>query len=82
MTCIRCQGFMVEDHFLDFEAAFREMWATSWRCLNCGHVHDPVIEQHRLVQQEKVVVGSSAEPDDQDDRFHLRAEVFINEKAA
>ena len=32
MTCSRCHGFMVKDHFLDSQGQFREMWATSWRC--------------------------------------------------
>jgi hypothetical protein len=48
MTCSRCQGFMIEDHFLDLKGACGEMWTTSWRCANCGRVHDAVIEQHRL----------------------------------
>jgi len=29
MTCSRCCGFMVEDHFLDLEGAYGEMWTTS-----------------------------------------------------
>ena len=31
-------------------------WATSRRCVNCGHVHDAVIEQHSRAQQQKVLV--------------------------
>jgi uncharacterized Zn finger protein len=76
MHCSRCRGFMVEDHFLDMEGGFREMWTASWRCMNCGHVHDSVIEQNRLAQQDKVVVCSS-EPDYQDDEVHLGSEAFI-----
>jgi uncharacterized Zn finger protein len=71
---------MVEDHFLDFEGQFREMWATSWRCVNCGRVHDPVIEQNRLAREEKVVVCSS-EPDYEDEEVHLGAESFIKRAA-
>ena len=56
MTCSRCRGLMVEDQFLDLQGAFGEMWTTSLRCVNCGHVHDAVIEQHRLARQEKVLV--------------------------
>jgi hypothetical protein len=56
MTCLRCLGLMVEDQFLDLEGAYGEMWTTSLRCVNCGHVHDAVIEQHRLARQEKVLV--------------------------
>jgi hypothetical protein len=80
MNCSRCRGFMVEDHFLDIQGQFREMWATSWRCVNCGRVHDPVTEQNRLAREEKAVVCSS-EPDYEDEEVHLGAESFI-ERAA
>ncbi len=80
MNCSRCQGLMTEDHFLDFEGGYREMWATSWRCLNCGHVYDAVIEQNRLARQEKLVVCSS-EPDYEDDEVYLGAEFFITKAA-
>ena len=49
MECIRCQGLMVEDQFFDFEGALGFMWMKGWRCMNCGHAADPVIEaNHRL----------------------------------
>jgi uncharacterized Zn finger protein len=81
MNCSRCQGFMTRDHFLDIHGQFREMWATSLRCLNCGHVYDAVIEQHRLARPEQVLVHESTEPDYQDDEVHLGAEAFINKAA-
>jgi len=81
MTCSRCCGFMVEDHFLDFGGSYGEMWATSWRCVNCGRVHDSVIEQNRLARQEKVLAVSSVEPDYHDDEVHLGAESFIRQAA-
>jgi hypothetical protein len=62
---------MIEDHFLDFEGAYGEMWTTSWRCVNCGRVHDSAIEQNRLAQQEKLLVLPSGLPDDQDDEVNL-----------
>ena len=77
MDCSRCRGLMVEDHFLDFEGGFREMWTASWRCMNCGHVHDPVIEQHRLARRERGLMRPSSEPDYQDEEVHLGAESFI-----
>ena len=55
MTCSRCSGFMLGDHFLDFEGSYGEFWAKSWRCVNCGHVHDAVIERNRLALREKVL---------------------------
>lgn len=81
MNCSRCQGLMAEDHLLDFEGGYREMWATSWRCLNCGHVYDAVVEQNRLAQQEMVVVLPSGEPDYEDEEVHLGAESFIKQAA-
>ena len=71
MSCSRCGGHMIEDHFLDFEGAYGQMWTTSWRCVNCGRVHDSVIEQHRVAQQEKLLVLSSGLPDNQDGEVNL-----------
>jgi len=71
---------MAKDYFLDFEGGYCEMWTTSWRCLNCGHVYDAVIEQNRLARQEKLVMCSS-EPDYEDDKVHLGAESFIKKAA-
>lgn len=81
MTCSRCRGFMVEDQFLDLKGAFGEMWTTSWRCVNCGRIHDSVIEQHRLAPQEQALVLSSAEPDYQDEEIHLGADSFMRRAA-
>ena len=81
MTCSRCCGLMVEDQVLDMDGAYGEMWATSRRCVNCGHVHDSVIEQHRLARQEKALVTSSGESDYQDDEVHLGEESFIRRAA-
>ena len=80
MTCLRCLGLMVEDQFLDLQGAYGEMWTTSLRCINCGRVHDAVIEQHRLARQEKVLVLPSGEPDYQDDEVHLGSESFIRQR--
>ena len=77
MTCSRCRGLMVEDHFLDLEGSYGQMWTTSLRCVNCGHALDAVIEQNRLAHQEKVLIFPSGEPDYQDDEVHLGAESFI-----
>ena len=68
---------MAEDQLLDFEGIYGQMWTTSWRSVNCGHVHDSVIERNRLVRQEKVLAFSSNEPDYQDDEVHLGSEAFI-----
>lgn len=62
--CTRCQGLMVEDHFLDFEGTLGHMWTTSYRCMNCGNVHDGVIEQHRLARPKPALMATSAERTD------------------
>ena len=77
MICLRCLGLMIEDQFIDLEGAFGEMWATSWRCVNCGCVHDAVIEQHRQARQEKVSVSPRGEAEYQDEEVPLGAEAFI-----
>jgi hypothetical protein len=55
MTCSRCQGLMIEDQFLDMQSQYGQMWARSLRCVNCGHIHDATIEQHRLARQEQAM---------------------------
>lgn len=81
MTCSRCCGLMVEDHLLDMEGAFGEMWTTSLRCMNCGHVHDAMIEQNRLAQLQHVLVAPSGELASQDDDGNLSVESFIRQAA-
>lgn len=65
MTCMRCQGCMAKDHFLDLLESSEDMWLTGWRCLNCGHVYDPVMERNRLRQGRAAVVstGRTSEQD-------------------
>ena len=53
MSCSRCQGLMVREHFLDFDGTIGHMWANGYRCMNCGNVHDPIIEQHRLARSQQ-----------------------------
>jgi len=50
MTCIRCQGRMEKDHFIDLLESAESLWMADWRCLNWGNVLDPVMEQNRLRQ--------------------------------
>ena len=81
MHCSRCQGLMMEEHLLDMEGGFGEMWTTSLRCMNCGHVHDSVIEQHRAARQEQVTALPSEKPDYQDEEVHLEVESIIRQAA-
>ena len=81
MSCTRCQGLMVKDQLLDFDGTYGQMWATGWRCVNCGRVRDSVIEQNCLVRQGKVLVFPSGEPDDRDDEVSLEAESRVRRAA-
>jgi uncharacterized Zn finger protein len=62
MTCTRCRGCMAKDHFMDLLESSEEMWLTGWRCLNCGHVYDPVMERNRLRQGRVAVVAPGRMP--------------------
>ena len=81
MTCIRCEGLMVEEYLSDFHGTYGFDRMRGWRCVNCGRVHDSAIEQHRLARQEKVVAIPTSEPDYQDDEVHLGAESIIRRAA-
>jgi hypothetical protein len=45
---------MARDHFLDLQESGGEWWTEGWRCINCGHVFDPVVEQNRRLQEAKM----------------------------
>ena len=81
MHCVRCQGLMIGTHFLDFEGGFGEMWATSWRCVNCGHIYDPIIERNRLFRQASVLALPRCEPAEGQDDTYLGGEAFVRPAA-
>ena len=60
MSCIRCQGLMLEEHLIDMEAGYGEMWSRSSRCVNCGHRDDAVIQHHRQLHANQIVVSPPA----------------------
>ena len=51
---------MAKDHFMDLLESSEDMWLAGWRCLNCGHVYDPVMERNRQ-RQGKAAVGSTGQ---------------------
>lgn len=79
MKCRRCRGLMVVDHFLDMTSGYGEMWTTSWRCVNCGHVSDGVINENRFAGPEKAWLSLTPDTDYQDDEIHLGAESYARE---
>ena len=74
MECLRCRGLMVEDHFFDFEGTQGFMWAKGWRCMNCGHAADPVLEANRRLHEAAMLVRPSEEPENEKEPVYLRAE--------
>ena len=63
MTCRRCQGCMARDHFLDLQESGGEWWMEGWRCINCGHVFDPVVEQNRRLHA-AAMASATIQPQD------------------
>jgi hypothetical protein len=47
MKCERCQGLLVQDHFMDMRDLSEGMWVATARCMNCGHAVDPVMVANR-----------------------------------
>jgi hypothetical protein len=48
---------MLEESMIDMEAGYGEMWIRSWRCFNCGHRDDAVIQHHRQVHARSMAVS-------------------------
>ena len=62
MSCTRCQGLMLDEHMIDMEGGYGEMWSRSLRCFNCGHRDDAVLRQHRQSHARPIVVSGQAGP--------------------
>ena len=60
MSCTRCQGLMLEESMIDMEADYGAMWSRSWRCFNCGHRDDAVIQHHRQTHAKAIERRRSA----------------------
>ncbi len=53
VTCLRCEGFMVQDDFFELLESDRHL--AIWRCVHCGEIVDPVIvanRKHQLTRAE------------------------------
>ncbi len=71
MTCKRCRGCMAKVLFMDIRESGGEMWVASWRCLNCGNVFDPVVEQNRRRHGQGALVSATANQDGQMIAVHI-----------
>lgn len=62
MACRRCGGCMARDHFLDLQESGGDWWLEGWRCINCGHVYDPVVEKNRRLHAAAVTAAEVTAP--------------------
>jgi hypothetical protein len=53
---------MLDEHMIDLEGGYGEMWSRSWRCFNCGHRDDAVLRHHRQAHAKPIVVSRQALP--------------------
>ena len=85
MNCSRCRGLMTRDHFMDFEGTAGFMWMAGWRCLNCGHIYDPVIERNRQRPQPVVQTVPDEQPvqqhEDVLDEVFMESDSYIDHAA-
>jgi len=51
MQCNKCNGLMVADSLIDTKETGIPIRTKGWRCVSCGNIVDPVIQQHRMIQQ-------------------------------
>jgi hypothetical protein len=45
---------MLEEHMIDLDGDYGELWSRSWRCFNCGHRDDAVLQHHRQLSAKRV----------------------------
>ena len=83
MSCSRCCGLMIKDHYMDHEGTSGYTWMSAWRCMNCGHVHDATIERNRRALQAHAaqLVVTSETYDYADEEVHLGAETMVAQAA-
>ena len=62
MQCTKCNGLMVADNLIDIKETGIPIRMRGWRCVSCGDIVDPVIQQHRMIQQAAAsrLVGNKA----------------------
>ncbi len=51
MNCPRCHGLMVSVTLEDAKSTLSREPIVGWRCVLCGEVCDPVIEENRKAEQ-------------------------------
>lgn len=47
MECRRCRGYMVANALIDLRDDAGRIGFSTWRCISCGEIVDPVILRNR-----------------------------------
>jgi hypothetical protein len=47
----RCGDLMVADNLIDIQESSIPMWIKGWRCVSCGNIIGPLIQQYRMIQR-------------------------------
>jgi hypothetical protein len=71
----------VQDVFFDHEGTSGHTWTVNQRCMNCGHAHDPVIEQNRMASLRKALALKASQPDYQAEQGRLSREPYLSPDA-
>jgi uncharacterized OB-fold protein len=53
MTCHRCGGLMVTEHYDDFHDHTGRAVLIGWRCVTCGAILDPAIAMNQRTATRK-----------------------------
>lgn len=48
MRCLRCQGCLVPERFVDLMDDTGQLHCDGWRCVNCGAILDPVVLERKM----------------------------------
>ena len=83
MTVAQALSFKADKKYLILTAGF--MWMAGWRCLNCGHIYDPVIERNRQRPQPVVQTVPDEQPvqqhEDVLDEVFMESDSYIDHAA-
>ena len=74
MNCTQCQGVMREKQFFDVDAIPGLMWIRGWRCMDCGHAVNPLLEANRRLNAVTLQAFPQEEPAYQGEEVHLEAD--------
>ena len=60
MKCERCNGLFIPVSFVGGDEEIGAWEYGGWKCLNCGHVTDPLFRKNREIHSQRGTVHQSA----------------------